>query len=797
MIGTTVGRYRIVEKIGQGGMGEVFLAEDASLKRKVALKFLPEHLQEDDVARRRFLREAESAAALEHPYICNIKEVNRTEAGQVFIVMEYVEGQTLKERLEADGLLPLAEGVRIASEVADALALAHAKGIVHRDLKPANIMLTPQGHAKVMDFGLAKRVIAEDGTEGDPTSDITREGSALGTPAYMSPEQLRTEPVDSRSDLFSLGIVLYEMLTGVHPFLRPSSVATMGAILYEEPEPLAEHLPDSTDLLRGTVSRLLAKDPAQRMQTVEELADRLAEVGAAGEELRLRAFLGSRLGRRLVVGSAAAVAAAVLFGSWWLRGGGSSGGGPLVRSLAVLPLANLSGDPDQEYFSEGLTDELTIALSKIGNLTVVSRSAASRFKDAEMSLGEIAGELGVEALVAGSVLREGDRVRVSAQLVNPSTESNLWAETYERSLTSVMALYGDVAQAIAGEIRVTLTPEEESRLALGQEVEWEVYDAYLKGSYHWKKLTPEDLETAERYFQLALEKDSTFAPAYAGIAWVWSSRATMTIVSSEDAGPRIEAAALKAIELDPDAAEAYEALAMTRTWTDWDWAGAGPAWEQVLAINPNADNAHAFYAHFLAIIGRSGDAVPHSERALALDPLNALFQGLYAQVLCFERRWDEAMAAAATALEMQPRLAPASNALQYAYMAKGMREEQLAFQRERIAQDPERVAAFEQGLAEGGYEGAQRAIAEVLAARYREGRYFSPKGIALRYLDAGDHVRAIDWLETGYEVRQQSMPYIGFNPIWDPLRSDPRFQALLRKMDIPERSVPVTAPDVG
>jgi tetratricopeptide (TPR) repeat protein len=406
-----------------------------------------------------------------------------------------------------------------------------------------------------------------------------------------------------------------------------------------------------------------------------------------------------------------------------------------------------------------------------------------------MSPADIAAELGVEALVAGSILREGDQVRIAARLVDPSTESNLWAQTFERSLTSVMALYGDVTQAIANEIQITLTPDEESRIADTQEVDPEAYDAWLKGSYHWNRLTPEDYDIAERYFELSLENDSSYAPAYAGLAWVWSARQSTGVVSAQEAGPKVKAAALQAIALDDGSWQAHEALAIARTLTDWDWAGAESAWERTLELNPNAANAHAYYAHFLAIMGRSGEAVFHSERALDLDPFNPLFHGLYAMVLCFERRWDDAMAAARTAMDTQPLMAVARTALQYAYIAKGMRDEQLNLQRARIAADSERLTAFEQGLAEGGYEGAQRAIADVLAARYREGKFFSARGIALRYLDAGDYDLAIKWLENAYEIRQQTLPYISGVPVWDPVRSHPRFQALLRNMNLPEEVI--------
>jgi serine/threonine protein kinase len=343
MVGTTVGHYRIVEKIGEGGMGEVFLADDTRLRRKVALKFLPEHLHQDETARKRFLREAESAAALEHPYICNIKELGETEEGRDFIVMEYVEGRTLRERLEEEGALPLEEALGIALEVVDALALAHEKGLVHRDLKPSNIMLSPQGHSKVMDFGLAKRILTEDGTEQDVTSSVTKEGSSPGTPAYMSPEQVRAEPLDQRSDLFSFGIVLYEMLTGVNPFRRPAWPETMAAILHEEPGSVADRVSDTSPYLQETLARLLEKDPGKRIQTPEELQARLKHLLAGREGVGLGSFFRSRSGKW----TALAVLGIIVIGfisRWALPGDETPQSGLLVSSIAFLPFTNLSGD---------------------------------------------------------------------------------------------------------------------------------------------------------------------------------------------------------------------------------------------------------------------------------------------------------------------------------------------------------------------------------------------------------------------------------------------------------------------
>jgi tetratricopeptide (TPR) repeat protein len=444
-----------------------------------------------------------------------------------------------------------------------------------------------------------------------------------------------------------------------------------------------------------------------------------------------------------------------------------------------------------------MTEALITDLAKIGALKVISRSSTMRYKGTDKSLAEIARELKVDALVEGSALRVNGSVRIMAQLIDPETEQALWAESYEQDLENVLLLWSEVAQAIAGEVQVALTPEETKRLASARPVNPEAHDAYLQGSYHWKKLTPQDLDTAQRYFDLAIEKDPSYAPAYEGLAWVWTARNQMGITAPHEAGPKAKAAALQAVTLDDSSAGAHEALAVVRYAIDWDWAGSEPEWRRAFELDPNAANTHAYFAHFLALTGRIDEAIPHSERALELDPFNALFQALYAVVLYNDRRYDEAIATARNALAMQQSLPPARNLLRGALFAKGMGDELLANQRERIARDPELVEAFEQGLAEAGYEGAMRLVADILAARLEDSggivapgivRGVTPLEIAKHYLFAGDYDRAMDWTEKSFEVHDPGLPYVAPDPLFDPLRSDPRFQDLLRRMNLPTTS---------
>jgi serine/threonine-protein kinase len=778
MIGQTISHYKITEKLGEGGMGEVYLAEDTSLKRKVALKFLPDYLQQDEVAQKRFLREAQSAAALDHPYICHINEVGEAD-GKSFIAMEYVKGQTLQDKL-LEGPVPFEEAVQISKEIADALTIAHKRGVVHRDLKPANIMLTPQGHAKVMDFGLAKRVAADDGTEQDLTSGLTTDGSTLGTPAYMSPEQVRAQPVDHRTDIFSFGVILYEMLTGVHPFRRSRPVETMGAILHEEPEPLAEHLPGSSGQLQQIVEDLLVKVPDERIQSIEEVANRLSQLQA--EELRLMAFMRSRLGKRLTL-VLNLIVVIILLGWWVFREQPSEDPGPILSSIAVLPLENLSDDPEQDYFVDGMTDALITDLSKIGALQVIARHSAMLYKGTEKPLSEIAQELNVEAVIQGSVLREADQVQITAQLIDAATGAEFWAESYERELTSILALHSEVAQTIARQIQVALAPGEETLLTRTRQVNPEAYEAYVTGMSHVYEFTQPGLETARKYFELALEKDPNYAAAYAGIAWTWGSLKQFNFVSSSEAGPKVQEFALKAIELDDTSAEAHHALAVWKTWTDWDWEGAEASYLRALELKPNYADARAYYGNYLTLTQRQEEAMPQVKRALELDPFNMMFQDFHHQILYSTGRYDENIEYWQKMLAEKPNHPQAHRRILESQIAtfieKGMYEE--AFEVDKawaIATGrPELAEALEQGYAQGGFKGAMRRAAEVL-----------PNFFYL--VQSGQKKRFLDRFEQRIEKRFAKAPYIVNNRNTIALlRDEPRFQDLLRRMNFPEDAI--------
>jgi TolB-like protein/Tfp pilus assembly protein PilF len=562
----------------------------------------------------------------------------------------------------------------------------------------------------------------------------------------------------------------------------------MGAILHEEPEPLTTHLPSSSQLLQDTVNQLLAKNPDERIQTIEEVTNRLTGLSSRADELRLAAFLRSRLGKRLTLALTLVIAVS-LIGWWALQMEPTPVGGPIVSSIAVLPLENLSGDPEQDYFVDGMTEALITDLSKIGALKVIARSSAMRYKDTEKPLSEIAEELDVEAVIEGSVLREADQVRINAELIEVATGQNLWADRYERDLTSILALQGEVAQAIASEIRVTLSPEEQTLLTRTRQVNPEAYEDYLKGQFHYAKLTKADLETALQYYELALEKDPDSALAYAGIALAWAGAQQFNWVQPQEAGPKAKTAAEKAIELNDTVAEAHNALAVVRTWTEWDWEGAGASFQRAIELNPNYGAARCSYSYYLLIMRRWDEALVEVNRALELDPMNAKFQGFHAVVLRRMGRYDESIDVYRNILRTVPNHPMVISGLASVFYEKGMYEE--AFEQELIQASmrggPEGVKALKQGHAEGGFKGAMNRQAELREALTLAGTgHPSPEGTASRYAKAGNNEKAIEWLERAFEERDPSIPHIGLAIEYDGLRDYPRYQNLIRRLNFPE-----------
>ena len=772
---TFAGRYQLIEELGRGGMGVVYKAEDTKLKRTVALKFLPPELTHIPDVKERFMREAQAAAALDHPNICTVYEFDEAEE-KTFISMAYVEGQSLRKKLES-GPLELDEALRIALQAAQGLQIAHKKGVVHRDIKSANIMVTEDNQAKIMDFGLARM------TGGTL---ITQEGMTMGTIAYMSPEQARGEEVDFRSDIWSLGVVLYEMFTGQLPFIGEHDQAVVYSILNKKPKPITELRSEIPVSIGQVVDKALEKNPDTRYQQIDELLDDLKSIsaGIVPEEIKARLRKAKLRRRKRAILYAGAIGLVIVIAVLALTL--FTGRAEAIDSIAVLPLENLTGDDTQEYFVDGATDEVIGQLSKIGAWRVISRTSVMHYKGVDKPLAEIARELNVDAVVEGAVYQTGESVRIGVKLIDALPEErNLWAETYERPMTDVLIMYSEIASTIADKAQVDLTAEEMTRLTSASQVNQESYDAYLKGKSHMYNFTPPELRLASQYFDLALEIDPNNALAHVGAALAWGGLVQMGFEPYDERMLTGKTSIENALELDNTLAEAHAALACYSCWSEWDWESAEKEFQQTLKLSPNNSFAHAYYSHLLCIMGRTEEALPHIELAVELDPLNPDYHALYGGVLVYNRRFDDAIAAARTAFDMVPNHGVATGALEYALRAKGMHDELLARYREHFAKNPEIVKALEDGFGEAGNKGAFRSLADLLAEWYgKPGKRVRAFDISLRYLDAGDYDLAIDWLEKAYEDYEPNLPYIGL-PAYDPLRSNPRFQDLLRKMNLP------------
>ncbi len=807
MIGESLGKYRILDKLGAGGMGEVYRAEDTELQRHVALKVLPAELSADRQALARFKREARALAALDHPNIVGIHSVEEAD-GIRFLTMQLVAGEPLSQVISRGDLS--VEGILdIAIPLTDALAAAHERGIIHRDLKPANIMVTDEGRVKVLDFGLAKSrqqeqvpVATQMSTElMAETEQLTRQGMVLGTVPYMSPEQVQGRPVDHRTDIFSLGIVLYEMACGKRPFGGENPATLISSILRDEPESVTEIRPGLPQLLVDTIEKCLQKEPEDRFASARELHDELVELRSemtAGQATVARTPSSpARPGSGVRWAIAAVVILAILAGFVWFLNRGKGEPAPAVaeatqiRSLAVLPMRNLSGDPEQDYLVDGMTEALITDLSRVSELQVTSRSSAMRYKGTDKPLSEVASELNVDAIVEGSVAREGDRVAVTAQLIDGVNETNLWADRYEREMASILTLQGEVARAIAGEIQVTLTPQQEALLTSSREVDPEAYEAYLKGMAQFYELTPAGFEAAQHYFEQALEKDPDFAQAHGGMALVWAGRQQMGLTSVAEATPKAKASAERALEIDDSVAEAYYALAVIRTWSDWDWDGAEPAFLRAIELKPNWADVRAYYAHYLMITGRTEEAIAQMEQAVEIDPYNALVQVLNGVLLENTGRCDEALAFYRSTLEAAPNNPLAQGGMLRAYYCLEDYEEtyKSAVAIWAARGRPEAVAALENGYTEGEFEGAMSALADW---RLEENTTdIEPCGRAEFELAwAGRTEEALDCLELLFEAHHPDMPYIGVWAIYPlrSLRNEPRFQGLLRRMNLAESS---------
>jgi serine/threonine protein kinase/Tfp pilus assembly protein PilF len=775
--GTTLaGKYRIIEPIGKGGMGVVYKAEDTKLRRTVALKFLPPELAESPEAGERFIREAQAVAALSHPHICTIHEISEEE-DQSFIVMEYIEGQSLRQKI-LKGPLDQTEVLDIAIQVAEGLEEAHKKGIVHRDIKPGNIMLTEKGAAKVMDFGLAKVFGG---------SLITREATTMGTVAYMSPEQAKGEVVDHRTDIWSLGVVLYEMITAQLPFKGEYDQSMIHSILNHEPEPITKIRKDLPSGLEQVIYKALTKNPAGRYQSMEDFLGDLKAIAEGLKPLRAKAGLlrGRILGLKKTyayAGLACIVILAVL-AFLFLAPQRSAA----FDSVAVLPLENLSGDPEQDSLAESIHDDLITNLAGLSSLkTVTARRTVMRFKGKDTPPQKIAQELRVKALITGALRRSGDSVRVTAQLINPTTGSQVWADSFERDMRDVMSLENEIVAAIAREVNLQLTSEERTRLAGARTVNPEAYVAYTKGKFHLNKLTPEGLKMGLDYMQQAIDKDPTNPLPYAALALGYC-RIGHGTNPPPDAFTKAKAAALKAQELGGTLAETEAALGQIKLFEEWDWAGAEKDVQHAMALNPSLPDAQRIYSWYLLLTGRKDEAIAAMKRAIEVDPLTPLWSSDLAWQFWSLGRNQEALDAAQKALELNPNFNQALCWLGFLYSEKGLFAEAVAaHQKLSTVSPPWRLALARTYAQAGRQDEARKMLAECLAGEPKPTGAWDGWFLGEAYAALGEKDEAFRWLEAAVKERMTFIPWIRQNPAYAPLRSDPRFEELVRRMKLPE-----------
>ncbi len=813
--GDRFAHYKILSQIGVGGMGEVYLAEDEKLDRRVAIKILNERFGKNDSHLQRFIREAKAASSLNHPNILVIHEISVGEDAN-FIVSEFVEGRTLRDLISGSELT-VGIVLDIAIQIAGALSAAHGAGIVHRDIKPENIVVRPDGYVKVLDFGLAKLVrtgnVFVDKEDATAIQNQTAQGVIMGTVNYMSPEQAKAETVDERTDIFSLGVVLYELLSGATPFQGGSIAETFANVINAVPPPLKLTESHVSHELQRIVSKSLSKDRNDRYQTSKDLVtdltalresiafdEKLGNPHAAGtdnptallhrttgEVLDADTKLGTvetKKGSRvpaIALALLALTAIGLAFYFYSVRQNGTAGD---RRSLAVLPFTNASQDPSAEYLADGVSESIINSLSQLSGLKVMSRNSSFRFKNDQSDTRAIASRLNVDTLVTGDIKQVADKLVINVRLVNGADDSQIWGNQYVSTLTDVIAAQNEIAQAVARNLKVKLTPSDTAQLNKRYTENVEAYQLYLRGQFHAFKLLPDEIRQGIGYFQQAIDLDPNYALAHAGMAGAYRGLAIGSEISPAESFAKSKAAANRAIALDDTVSDGHTALGMTMFWADWDWVGAEEHLRRAIELNPNEATAHLFYAHVLSNTGRHQEALSEVKIARELDPLFPFAGALEGQFLFHAGKQDEALDRLKKTFELAPNFWMPHLFASMVYIDKGMFPEALV--EARKARGLSAASTYSMALESyvlakmGNREEAEKVLGEMMELGKKRG--MPPTHIAVAYNGLGDTERALEWLERGYTEHDPKMAFLKVNPTWNNLRSSPRFIELMKRM---------------
>jgi TolB-like protein/Tfp pilus assembly protein PilF len=750
--GDRLGSYEITDRLGAGGMGQVYRAKDLKLGRDVAVKVLREELAADPERLRRFEQEARSASALNHPNIITIHDIGKHE-DTPYIAMELVEGKTLKEMLSG-GPLPIKELFELATQIVEGLAKAHSGGIIHRDLKPANLMVTEDGFVKILDFGLAKLLSSPSGADSELETlpmEGTAAGAVMGTVGYMSPEQARGLTANFRTDQFSLGSILYEMATGKRAFLRDSSVQTLSAIIEDEPEPPTRINRQTPSDLQSIIQRCLTKDPGGRYASTRDLAKGLREAAE-----RFSKMPPSSVEEQ--------------------------------PSIAVLPFANMSADPEQEYFCDGMAEEIINAMAQVKGLRVLARMSAFSFKGKNLDVREMGKKLGVETVLEGSVRKAGQRLRITAQLVNVADGYHIWSQRFDRDAEDIFAIQDDISLAIVDRLKVELLSDERDAVAKKPTENIEAYNLYLKGIHFTHRYAEEGFKKGIEHFEKALRLDPGYASAYAGMAHCYKELSFLSYLSAGEGYPKAKEAVKKALEIDDSLGEAHATMGSIKFICDWDMDSPEIDFQRALALSPGSVEVHFMYAYYLFLCGKFENATTIAKRATELDPLSAFANAWLGFSYYYANRYDESIEQHKHVLDLDPNFIWSLIYLSYNYTMKGMHSEAIPFLERAISvwptdDDPILLSNGGWVYAKAGQEEKARELLERLLELSHKST-FDPSGVAQVYSALAQHDEAFEWLERGYEVRSGIMIFLKAyaGTFFKDLSSDPRYQALLKKV---------------